>query len=159
MKLNSIVVATDFSEASLIAVETAFSLTFETDATLYLVHVVEQPVGIDPVIGVFGPSPEELFLEDRKQLDALIPYNMRRRLNIEKVALTGAPAKVIADFAREKEADLIVVGTHGRKGLDRIFMGSTAENLLRHAPCQVLVVKQKAPRKAAAAKAAQKKAS
>ena len=62
-------------------------------------------------------------------------------MTTEAAALEGKPAKMIADFAREKDADLIVVGTHGRTGLDRLLMGSTAEGLLREAPCQVLVVK------------------
>ena len=57
--------------------------------------------------------------------------------------LTGPPADTIADFAEEKGADMIIVGTHGRKGLARVFLGSTAESLLREAPCQVLVVKPK----------------
>jgi len=55
---------------------------------------------------------------------------------------TNGVARSIAQFAEEKEADLIVVGTHGRKGLSRMLMGSTAETLLRQAPCKVLVVKQ-----------------
>lgn len=60
------------------------------------------------------------------------------------VLTEAAPAKAIAEFAQEKDADLIVVGTHGKKGVTRALLGSTAESLLRQSPCQVLVVKQKA---------------
>lgn len=59
------------------------------------------------------------------------------------VLTEAAPAKAIAEFAQEKDADLIVVGTHGKKGVTRALLGSTAESLLRQSPCQVLVVKQK----------------
>ncbi len=159
MKLSRIVVATDFSEASLIAVETAFSLVCESNATLYLVHVVEQPMATDPFIGVVGPADEEIYRQDLRRLDDLVPRNLEKYITIKKVVLTGAPPRAIADFAQEKGADLIVVGTHGRKGLDRIFMGSTAESLLRHAPCQVLVVKQKVAAKTTTSSAARKKAS
>ncbi len=63
---------------------------------------------------------------------------------MEVLVLTeAAPAKAIAEFAQEKDADLIVVGTHGKKGVTRALLGSTAESLLRQSPCQVLVVKQK----------------
>lgn len=142
MDLRKIVAATDFSEASLIAVETAFNLTLESDATLYLLHIMEFPMVTDPVIGVVPPPADELYGEQMQRLKELIPENVKD-LKIETAVLQGSAAKEIADFARKKEADMIIVGTHGRKGLTRMLMGSTAESLLRQAPCQVLVVKQK----------------
>ncbi|MBI4455323.1 MAG: universal stress protein [Acidobacteria bacterium] len=145
MNLRKIVVATDFSEASQAAVETAFSLTLESGAILYLLHVMDFVLeATAPMVGVVGPSIEELYREEMQRLQELIPQNWKKDVNIETAVLVGTAASEIASFAREKEADLIVVGTHGRTGLARVLMGSTAEGLLRQAPCQVLVVKPKA---------------
>jgi nucleotide-binding universal stress UspA family protein len=141
MKLNRIVVGTDFSEVSLRALEAAFGLDLESDATVYLVHVLETPAGADPMVGWAGPSFAELADEAMDRLATLIPENQLRGVTIERAVEIGRPAKVIADFARKKGADMIIVGTHGRTGFARVLMGSTAESLLREAPCQVLVVK------------------
>lgn len=148
MELNTVVVATDFSEASRAAIETAFNLGLPQGALLYLVHVMETPVPIGPVAGPVLPPPgsgdrDVYALTER--LKRLIPEGSKDGVEVRAQLLMGPPAESIADFALEKGADLILVGTHGRKGLARILMGSTAETLLRRAPCQVLVVKQKTP--------------
>ncbi len=148
MNINRIVAATDFSETAMVAVETALSLAMESRATLYLVHVMELPTGVDPMIGVVQP-PLPTWREDSMQkLQKLVPENWQQNIRTEKKVLLGSPATSIAEFAQEKNADMIVVGTHGRRGLARMLMGSTAETLLREAPCQVLVVKHKATNEA-----------
>lgn len=144
MDLKKIVVATDFSDTSLGAVETALSLAQESGAALYLLHVVEGPVGIDPVVGsTLATSVEGMKEAALRHLQTLIPANLGQNLSIEKVVIEGKPSHAIAEFARRQGADMIVVGTHGRAGLTRMLLGSTAEHLLREAPCQVLVVKRK----------------
>ncbi|MFQ5741416.1 MAG: universal stress protein [Acidobacteriota bacterium] len=126
MDLKKIVVGTDFSDHSLPALEAAFQLALESGATLYLVHAVEAPavIGI-PAVPVHEPF-KELHDQARQRLDALIPQNSRRDLVAKPVVLAGEPAAEIAQLAREKNADMIIVGTHGRAGLVRVFMGSTA---------------------------------
>lgn len=141
MKLNRIVVATDFSDVSLVALEAAFNLDLGSNATLYLLHVLEMTVGIDPTVGWIRPPNDDLYDEAMKQLCSLVPENSPKKMTIERHIVAGSPITEIARFAKEKDADLIVVGTHGRTGLARMLMGSTAEGLLREAPCQVLVVK------------------
>ncbi|MBI3940860.1 MAG: universal stress protein [Acidobacteria bacterium] len=142
MNVNNIVMATDFSEASLIALETALSLALESKATLHLLHVVELPATGDPeAVGEVEALAGRLCDEGKQRLEALIPENKEQDLTIETAVLRGSPASQIARFAKRIEADLLVVGTHGRRGWARVVMGSTAEQLLRHAPCQVLVVK------------------
>ena len=140
MNLGTIVAATDFSESSLLAVETAFNLALDNGATVYLLHVLNPPVGVDPMVAV-APPIEQLSEQALDQLESLIPEITREDMTVEKAVIQGTPAKTIAVFAREKEADLIVMATHGRTGLSRLLMGSTAESVLRHAPCKVLVVK------------------
>lgn len=143
MQLKRIVVATDFTENSLPALEMAFNLSLETQATLYLVNVLEIPAITAPPMAAMHIPIEEMREGALERLEQLIPENWESEAQIETAVLTGPPADTIADFAEEKGADMIIVGTHGRKGLARVFLGSTAESLLREAPCQVLVVKPK----------------
>ena len=143
MSFKRIVVATDFSQASLVAVETAFSLALEDDGIMYLVHVMK-PYVIDNPIETLNSSLDRLREEIKQKLKALTLEKGAHSGRVVVLVLSeAAPAKAIAQLAREKDADLIVVGTHGRKGVTRAVMGSTAESLLRQSPCQVLVVKQK----------------
>ena len=140
MRYGTIVIATDFSETSLLAMETGLKLAPESEAEVHLVHVFNPPVGMDPM-GTVTPSLGDLEEEAKSQLEGLVPENIPEGVTIHPVVLRGMPTKTIAEFARDKDADLIVVGTHGRTGLGRLFMGSTAEALLRQAPCHVMVVK------------------
>ena len=151
MRYETVIIATDFSEASLLALETGLRLAQDSEAQVHLLHVLNPPVGMDPMGTVMSSIPD---LEEaaKSQLDSLVPENVPEGVTIHPVVLQGSPAKTIARFAREKDADLIVVGTHGRTGLGRLFMGSTAEALLRQAPCHVMVVK---PRTTAAIAAAE----
>lgn len=145
MNLSCIVVATDFTENSLPALETAYTLAAESSARLYVVHVVEIPVVAGPPLASVVPPVDQLYKASQERLDGLIPQNWSDHFHLKTAVLTGTPSTAIADFALEKSADMIIVGTHGRKGLARVLMGSQAEALLREAPCQVLVVKPKAP--------------
>lgn len=129
MELQKIVAAVDFSDASLLALETTFDLALENESTVYLVHVGTSRESHEP----------DLHAKLEERLNQLIPVNCPSQ--VETVILEGIPAKEVARFARENSVDLIVAGTHGRKGLSRILMGSTAEELLREAPCRVLVSK------------------
>ncbi len=155
MSFHKIVVATDFSEASLGALETAFDMALQGSSTLYLVHVMDPYViAGDPTL-ILHSSVEGTSQEVRRRLEALIPEEWRENGDglspvVQSLVLEGSgPARAITKFAEEKDIDLIVVGTHGQTGLTRLLMGSTAESLLRYAPCPVLVVKQKTAAKVA----------
>ncbi len=150
MNFQKIVVATDFSEASLTALETAYDLALQGGHTLDLVHVMEPYLVTGDPTAMLHPSVEKTYQEARNRLEALIPEqwldeDKANPLVVKSSVLTAAsPAQAITRFAQGKNADLIIVGTHGRKGLTRMLMGSTAESLLRRSPCPVLVVKHKA---------------
>ncbi len=155
MSFHKIVVATDFSEASLGALETAFDMALQGSSTLYLVHVMDPYViAGDPTL-ILHSSVEGTSQEVRRRLEALIPQEWREHGDglspvVQSLVLEGAgPARAITKFAEENDVDLVVVGTHGQTGLRRLLMGSTAESLLRYAPCPVLVVKQKTAAKVA----------
>jgi universal stress protein A len=137
-----ILIAIDFSVYADQVAQRAVDLARLYQARLTMVHAVEEPplysLEDDPII------PMDLELETqrealaREQLDALA-----RRLGDEglrREVLVGRPRDEIVDFARDEGIDLIVVGSHGRHGLDRL-MGSTATGILNHAPCDVLAVR------------------
>ncbi len=75
----------------------------------------------------------------QEQLEQVRPFNPK--LHVSHVMLEGDPAAEIARYATDAGIDVIVIGTHGRTGVDRLVMGSVAERVMREAPCSVLVVK------------------
>ncbi len=145
MHLRRIVIGVDFSETSLLAVETAFSLSLESGGVFYLVHVLEH-LPFDMAVASVPHTGDELVQEALDKIRSLVPDNLREDVTTEEFVLTGPVEKRLSEFALEKDADMIIVGTHGRKGISRVVLGSTAEHLLRETPCKVLVAKHKVTR-------------
>jgi nucleotide-binding universal stress UspA family protein len=142
LPIHTILHPTDFSQQSEFAFRLAGSLARDYGARLLVLHVVAQPT-IAYGEGVVPPDPE-LILEDAERHlhrlaapDPSIP--MERRLE------EGDPVTEILHVAHEIEADLVVMGTHGRTGLSRLLMGSVAEQVVRRAACPVLTVKTPFP--------------
>jgi nucleotide-binding universal stress UspA family protein len=143
INVRKILYATDFSPYSNQAYFHAIALAEGHGASLAIVHVFSaaslRPVVIDgavsPVVS-FNPEEREYW---RGQLEQIRPVNPN--IAIQHVLLEGDPAEEIINYAAEASIDLIVMGTHGRTGLERLLMGSVAEKVLRGAPCSVLVVK------------------
>jgi nucleotide-binding universal stress UspA family protein len=79
----------------------------------------------------------------QREAEAALAYvrSMAEGVNLETLVLEGKPAAEIVRFATEKSIDLIVIGTQGKRGLERLLLGSVAEQVIRMAPCKVLVVK------------------
>jgi universal stress protein A len=157
MQIKSIVVATDFSDASKAALEYGSSLAHDSGATLYIVHVGRFPGshGGDPELASCGYLPEsDDWQQRRDQLNAIVPTVSDVRF--ERRYLQGDAADEIVDFAKRQKIDLIVMGTHGRTGLNQIVLGSVAEAVVMRAHCPVLTVKQFAvePQLATAAQSA-----
>ena len=148
MDIQTILVATDFSEASAAAIGYAFYLTRSLNAHLYVMHVVpEDDVRVLTAIGAPLQSevtPEvfvdTLYAEADKRLTTLVQDALATDLVQERLLVTGEPAAAIMSCAAAKQAQIIVLGTHGRTGVTRLLMGSVAERVLREAPCAVLVV-------------------
>jgi nucleotide-binding universal stress UspA family protein len=149
IKLKKILCPLDFSENSQEALQFAIHLMLkDDDATLYLVHVVDSRV-----FDYSGPMYEqevplmkvELDQSTREQLEkkllAEVPEEIQNR--VETTILFGVPFVEIIKAARDKDIDLIVIGTHGRTGLAHMLIGSVAEKVVRKAPCPVLSVKSK----------------
>ena len=144
MEIKKILCATDFSEGSLDSLPYAVDFAKRYGAKLYLIHVIHDVVKTS---GWYVPhvSLDEMYTDMKKdakgRLEKYFVDEMRGFKDIEHVVLTGVPYQEISRFAEEEKIDLIVIGTHGKTGLDRMLFGSTAEQVVRHAPCPVITVR------------------
>lgn len=146
-RVRRILHPTDFSRASGAAFLRAVALAKENRAELLLVHVLLPPT---PFIGDGYVSPktyEELEAAARRgaqrQLAKLLAKAKKATAKVRAVLIEGVPYSQIARAARGKRADLIVMGTHGRTGLSKFFLGSVAERVIAMASCPVLTVRGK----------------
>lgn len=141
IKLEKILFPTDFSEASENAQRYAISFAKSFNARLYLL-TVNQPLNmafLDPlIIHDLYANRETAVQENLNRLRAEIA---QQDIEIVSEMRRGSPFLEIVSFAQETEIDLIIMGTHGWSGLDHLFMGSTAEAVVRKAPCPVLTVR------------------
>ena len=142
--------ATDFSDPSLPALEAAASEARRRGSRLQLLHVVD--VGIFALAGAAGgglpflPAAPSISLPAIDDLVKAAQSRLREALTRfdidgEAIANSGPAAQTLVDLAASAPAELVVVGTHGRTGFSRLTLGSTAETVIRSAPCSVLVVR------------------
>lgn len=137
---------TDFLEGSRKAAEVAVDIAKKYSAKLYIIHVIHDVL---KSTGLYVPhvSAEELFKsleeEARKQIKKEYAEETRAMKDIHYEILRGVPYEEISKYAEKEGIDLIVIASHARKGLDRLFFGSTAEKVVKHAPCAVLTVRVK----------------
>lgn len=143
-----ILACVDFSENAHVALTAATERALaRPDSELHVVHVVPPPVGAVAVVGTadLAANFTETLDRTRKELEAACS-DLAKGLadRVYGHIRTGRPPKEIAEVANQIDADLIVIGTHGRTGLSRVLLGSVAEEVVRHAPCDVLTVRTKA---------------
>jgi universal stress protein A len=145
-RLQKILLPTDFSGCANYALPYAAAIARATKATIVCVHVVEPVVPAVGYTGLAEPMPiadisDQLEDSAERQLPKLTECEECDGLNVEEIIVHGDAAAEIVRVADEQEVDLIVISSHGRTGLGRIIFGSTAEAVVRHANCPVLVVK------------------
>ena len=141
--LRNILVATDFSEPSGVALAYGRDLARNYNARLHVMHVVEDVMlRYSSEVGIALPAlQEDLVKAARKELESRITKEDREQLKAVPVLDTGANvASAICDYAKNNAIDLIVTGTHGRGVVQHFLMGSVAERVVRSAPCPVLTV-------------------
>lgn len=146
MKIRSLLLPTDFSECASYALSYATDLARDQGASIICVHVVEPVVPTVGYTGMAEPLPMADIsgqLEDSatRELPKISGREECTGLEVEEVIARGDAASEIVRVAKDRGVDLIVIASHGRTGLGRILFGSTAEAVVRHAPCPVLVVK------------------
>lgn len=143
---KTILFATDFSESSDHAFRYALSLARKFDSRLVIIHVINEPVDLRgfyvPHIS-FDKLEEEIEQGARKMMEKFCRTHADGYANIETHVVPGIPYDEIIKKADEVAADLVVVGTHGRTGLDHVLFGSTAEKVVRKSPIPVMTIRIK----------------
>jgi universal stress protein A len=142
--LRRILVPIDFSDHSKKALQYAIPFAEQFKASIDLLYVVEPAIyPADFSFGQVGfPAVEdELRQRGAEELEALIKREIGARVNARSGVRTGKAAYEIEQYAREESIDLIIIATHGHSGMEHVLFGSTAEKVVRHAPCPVLVVR------------------
>jgi universal stress protein A len=141
MKIERILFPTDFSDQSVAALDFASDLAASFGAKLHIVYV-------DDLTSLIAKSPyvypSFLTVTDRTAVKAQLKSVLPTIANVAFVHhfMEGEPSAGICALAEKERIDLIVMSSHGRSGLSRLLLGSVAENVLRHAVCPVLIVKQ-----------------
>ncbi len=143
LQLKRILVPIDFSEASEKAVKYATRFADQFGSSVTLLHVIQPMVypadfGYPPTI--VDTLDEAVQQRIEEKLAALADQG---GFKMDRLVRLGQPYFEIANAARELDVDLIIISTHGRTGLKHAFLGSTAERVVRHAPCPVLTVRER----------------
>jgi universal stress protein A len=140
-----VVVSTDFSDCGDLAIPHAFRVAKDRGARVGMVHVLDAHPIPNPLYAHYYPipTPDQIRQAEEKAREALlarVPAEDRGSGRTEILVTHGAPAAEILRIAAERSASLIVIATHGRRGLARLALGSVAERVVREATCPVLVV-------------------
>ena len=152
MKLERILLATDFSPLARPAEDYAALLAADWSAHLTIMTVLEFPPGMDPDYPLNQHYLTQRMSEATDQLADLKQRSLRRHLRVGTRIATGIPSVEINQAAEDEDSDVIVVGTRGKSGLAHVLLGSTAERVIRTARCPVLAVhmtESSAPREVA----------
>lgn len=140
-KIKTILTTTDFSDGSLAGVRFAVGLAKKMHASVAILHVIEPPSrmsGVESVVLTREDSEVARLVGER--LSTMVKREGKGDVNATSAVRTGNPFHEITTAALEDAADLIVIATHGYTGIKRVVLGSTAERVMRHAPCPVLTV-------------------
>jgi universal stress protein A len=150
--LRKILVPTDNSEYSAYALKIALNFAEKDGSTVHLLHVIHTSFLTEAykrAVHLSGGDPHtyerNLIEENRKETDDFVKKYAgdRTGITVEVEIRKGEPVREIIDAVKEKGIDLLVIGTHGRKGLAHAVMGSVAEKVVREATCPVLTVNHK----------------
>ena len=137
--LRRVLFASDFSRESGKAFAAALRMAKTNRATLTVLHVIAplMPVTLDQYVGpqTWRELDQETRRWTKRKLDALIGKATESGVKVVGLTVDGSPAQQIVRVARSKRCDLVVIGTHGRTGLAKFFLGSVADKVVRGAPC------------------------
>jgi len=145
-KLDLILVPTDFSGLSCEAFSWATLLAQEFKAKIVIVHVISATAAEEMTAQPGNPWERVLEREDTamiKSFQSCLRSDFGQTVEAQTLVKVGPAAEKIIEAAQEKDADLIVMATHGRTGLSHALMGSVAEKVVRKSPCPVLTIRPK----------------
>ena len=143
-RFQKILMATDFSDASAPAWRRAVEMASDNRAELLVAHAYLPPYIVE--MGAMSPQmydewDEKLRSDVAKRLQLLVQDAAKSGVTARPLVLVGNPEETIVDAASENRVDLLVMGTHGRKGMSRFFLGSVAARVIAAAPCAVLTIR------------------
>ena len=146
LAIRNVLVGTDFSECAGVALMYGRAIARQFGARLHVVHAVEPVMMADVGIGGYAAAvpqiQDELETAAKAELDQLLTEDDRTQLRVTAAIVPfETPARAIVDYAGREAIDLIIIGTHGRRGFTHLLMGSVAESVVRSAPCPVLTVR------------------
>ncbi len=146
INLKCILYPTDFSELSLHSLKYVRSFAEAYQAEVHVLHVVDEAYQYWTAMGPNSlpicPPPAELVTGSKTELDRFIQQHLAGlAAPVERLVVLGRPFLEIIRYAKERQIDLIILGTHGRSGLTQALLGSVAEKVVRKAPCPVLTIR------------------
>jgi len=144
-KYKKVLFCTDFSENSDYAFEFAFGIAKRDEGLLYILHVIPRSPHQEMIRGYVS---EDILRNIQKGLEQELDDNYKERyvkkiedaVRFEVVTKSGREDEEIIEFAKKEKVDIIVMGTHGKTGMEHVFFGSVAEKVLRHSPFPVFVI-------------------
>ena len=142
LTLKNILVLIDFSDTSRKALQYAVPFAKQFEAKITLLHVVDLPM-YPQEFGYLLVDESQAFDGQKKSLADLAARTIAAELLAQTIVRRGFAWDTVVAVARETQADLIITTTHGYTGIKHVLMGSTAERIVRHAPCSVLVVRER----------------
>jgi nucleotide-binding universal stress UspA family protein len=144
LEIKLILCPIDFSEFSVRAYHHAVSLAEHYQAKLVAQHIVElwrhPSVSFAASAGLYGEFEQALRESGSNQLQEFVKNHTHAEIQPELVVQEGVAADSILSFAQAQKTDVIVMGTHGRRGFDRLMLGSVTDRVMRRAPCPVLAI-------------------
>lgn len=142
-KIDKVMVPIDFSETSDMLMEYAMTFVKSSRAKLYIIHIVEDfsrysyiavpHISLDKVM-------EEVYKTAEMELERYCSEKLEGKADYELILSRGDAYKEILKFSEEKGVDLILIGTHGQSGLEKVLFGSTVERVIRGSRCPVMMV-------------------
>lgn len=138
-----ILVPIDFSAYSEHALDYAVALAAKLDAKVHVLHVIGIPLSGVPELGLAltAGMMDQLVIDNQKALDGVVDARRASGVIGEVLLRTGDARELILRACEEVHADLLVMGTHGRRGISRAVLGSVAESVVRTAPCPVMTIR------------------
>lgn len=138
--LQKILFALDFRRPTAQWVPWVVALARQWEATIYVVAVAPDMTALSNFYPPHARFQEKVSCKTERMLDLFIGQHLRDLPRVERRMLVGPEADRILEVARQEKVDLIVMGTFGRTGLNRLLYGSVLEKVVKHAPCPVVIV-------------------
>jgi len=145
LKIKKVLVPIDFSDYSKSSLRYAVNFAKQFNAEIFLIYVLE-PVIYPPDFSMGQIAIPSINAEwgerAREELENLAKTEIPEGINVKTILKNGKPFLEIIDTASEENIDLIIIATHGHSGVEHILFGSTAEKVVRKAPCPVLTLRE-----------------